>query len=219
MTGTLVDTASFTPNEVYLISANEFIQGAAAGAAFNGNGNANEQAQQLADRTAYLYNWAAYHPYYAIDTGTVNNIVVSLNAGGLAMNAISSLSQLIGVEINVLIANTNTSAQVVFQANGLGYVPVTLGLNGLGVDPGVNGNLGTGGGPLRAGRFAKFMYHGTSFQLLAAPPVRLYLNGNSPPLSDILLLPGDEISQSFTSMTSVPLHIQTQQGVYEFTMW
>ena len=51
---TLVDSPSFTANEVYELQQSDQVQGQAVGAAFGGIGNDNEPHQQLANRTAFL---------------------------------------------------------------------------------------------------------------------------------------------------------------------
>jgi Putative tail fiber protein gp53-like, C-terminal len=50
----LIDNAEFTANEVYEIQATDTVEGAAAGASFNGIGLSNQPHQQLANRTAFL---------------------------------------------------------------------------------------------------------------------------------------------------------------------
>jgi hypothetical protein len=210
----LIDSAEFTFNEIVEFNATDFVEGAAVGASFGGIGLDNQPHQQLANRTAFLYNWASGHPYYAVDTGSANNINISLSANGQTMNnPISSYNQLIGVELNVLVAQTSNSPNVLLQANNLGQKPVTLGAAGLGLDPGA-----AGVGPLRGGRFAKFMYDGTSFQLLAAPPSRFFINVNNPPGSDIFMYPGDEVTHQFSNVASVPMKVQIGQGIYESTI-
>lgn len=52
---TLIDTPSFTANEVYEIQATDSVEGAAAGASYDGIGLSNQPHQQLANRTAFLY--------------------------------------------------------------------------------------------------------------------------------------------------------------------
>jgi len=52
---TLIDSPSFTANEVYEIQATDPVEGAAAGASYGGIGVSNQPHQQLANRTAYLY--------------------------------------------------------------------------------------------------------------------------------------------------------------------
>ena len=52
---TLVDTPSFTANEVYEIQATDTVEGAASGASFNGIGLSNQPHQQLANRTSFLF--------------------------------------------------------------------------------------------------------------------------------------------------------------------
>ncbi len=51
---TLIDTPSFTANEIYQIHATDPVEGAADGASFGGIGISNQPHQQLADRTAFL---------------------------------------------------------------------------------------------------------------------------------------------------------------------
>jgi len=50
----LIDTPSFTANEVYEIQATDLVEGAATGASFGGLGLSNQPHQQLANRTAFL---------------------------------------------------------------------------------------------------------------------------------------------------------------------
>ena len=50
----LIDTPSFTANEVYEIQATDPVEGAATGASFGGLGLSNQPHQQLANRTAFL---------------------------------------------------------------------------------------------------------------------------------------------------------------------
>jgi len=50
----LIDTPSFTANEVYEIQATDPVEGAATGASFSGLGLSNQPHQQLANRTAFL---------------------------------------------------------------------------------------------------------------------------------------------------------------------
>src|SRR6202040_1630686 len=50
----LIDTPSFTANEVYEIQATDAVEGAASGASFGGLGLSNQPHQQLANRTALL---------------------------------------------------------------------------------------------------------------------------------------------------------------------
>jgi hypothetical protein len=50
----LLDTPSFTANEVYEIQATDPVEGAATGASFGGLGLSNQPHQQLANRTAFL---------------------------------------------------------------------------------------------------------------------------------------------------------------------
>jgi hypothetical protein len=50
----LIDTPSFTSNEVYEIQATDPVEGAASGAGFGGLGLSNQPHQQLANRTAFL---------------------------------------------------------------------------------------------------------------------------------------------------------------------
>jgi hypothetical protein len=50
----LIDTLSFTANEVYEIQATDPVEGAATGASFAGLGLSNQPHQQLANRTAFL---------------------------------------------------------------------------------------------------------------------------------------------------------------------
>ena len=50
----LIDTPSFTANEVYEIQATDAVEGAATGASFGGLGLSNQPHQQLANRTAFL---------------------------------------------------------------------------------------------------------------------------------------------------------------------
>lgn len=52
--GTLIDSPSFTANEIYQIQATDPVEGAADGAGFGGIGVSNQPHQQLADRTAFL---------------------------------------------------------------------------------------------------------------------------------------------------------------------
>ncbi len=51
---TIIDTPSFSANEIYQIQATDKVEGAAEGASFGGIGISNQPHQQLADRTAYL---------------------------------------------------------------------------------------------------------------------------------------------------------------------
>jgi hypothetical protein len=50
----LIDSPSFTANEVYEIQATDPVEGAAIGASFSGLGLSNQPHQQLANRTAFL---------------------------------------------------------------------------------------------------------------------------------------------------------------------
>jgi hypothetical protein len=50
----LIDTPSFTANEVYEIQATDAVEGSATGASFGGLGLSNQPHQQLANRTAFL---------------------------------------------------------------------------------------------------------------------------------------------------------------------
>ncbi len=50
----LLDTPSFTANEIYAIQATDKVEGAATGASFGGIGLSNQPHQQLANRTAML---------------------------------------------------------------------------------------------------------------------------------------------------------------------
>ncbi|HTU55731.1 MAG TPA: hypothetical protein VMF62_17340 [Acetobacteraceae bacterium] len=52
---TLIDSAEYTPNEIYEIQQTDKVEGAASGASFSGIGVSNEPHQQLANRTAFLY--------------------------------------------------------------------------------------------------------------------------------------------------------------------
>jgi hypothetical protein len=52
---TLIDEPEFTLNEVYEIQQTDPVEGAAAGASFSGIGISNQPHQQLANRTALLY--------------------------------------------------------------------------------------------------------------------------------------------------------------------
>lgn len=53
--GTLIDNPEYTSNEIYEIQQTDKLEGAAAGASFNGIGVTNQPHQQLANRTAFLY--------------------------------------------------------------------------------------------------------------------------------------------------------------------
>ncbi len=53
---TLTDNPSFTANEVIALLATDLLEGVASGASFGGIGRSNQQAQQLANRTALLRN-------------------------------------------------------------------------------------------------------------------------------------------------------------------
>ncbi|MGH7119750.1 MAG: hypothetical protein ACREFP_12295 [Acetobacteraceae bacterium] len=53
---TLIDSAEYTANEVYEIQQTDKVEGAASGASFGGIGVSNEPHQQLANRTAFLFN-------------------------------------------------------------------------------------------------------------------------------------------------------------------
>jgi hypothetical protein len=125
MTGTLVDSPSFTVNEVYQISANEPLQAAAVGASFNGIGVANEQAQQLANRTALLRQWLLQEPFYAVDSGTANalSITLSISNNGSFGAAPVTYSSLIGVLLLVIVHVTNTTATTI-RINGQAAIPV-----------------------------------------------------------------------------------------------
>jgi hypothetical protein len=50
----LIDSPSFTANEVYEIQATDAVEGAAIGASFGGIGLSNQPHQQLANRTAFV---------------------------------------------------------------------------------------------------------------------------------------------------------------------
>jgi hypothetical protein len=50
----LIDSPSFTANEVYEIQATDPVEGAASGASFGGLGLSNQPHQQLANRSAFL---------------------------------------------------------------------------------------------------------------------------------------------------------------------
>jgi hypothetical protein len=50
----LIDSPSFTANEVYKIQATDAVEGAATGASFGGIGLSNQPHQQLANRTAFV---------------------------------------------------------------------------------------------------------------------------------------------------------------------
>ncbi len=52
---TLIDSPSFTTNEVYEIQATDPVEGAATGASYGGIGLSNQPHQQLANRTSLLY--------------------------------------------------------------------------------------------------------------------------------------------------------------------
>lgn len=51
---TLIDSPSFSANEIHKIAATDPVEGAADGASFDGIGISNQPHQQLADRTAFL---------------------------------------------------------------------------------------------------------------------------------------------------------------------
>lgn len=53
---TLINSAEYTANEIYEIQQTDKIEGAASGASFGGIGVSNQPHQQLANRTAFLYN-------------------------------------------------------------------------------------------------------------------------------------------------------------------
>ena len=52
---TLIDSPEYIANEIYEIQQTDPVEGAGAGASFNGIGVSNEPHQQLANRTAFLY--------------------------------------------------------------------------------------------------------------------------------------------------------------------
>ncbi len=52
----LIDSPSFSANEVYSIQQSDPVEGAAIGASFSGTGISNQPHQQLANRTAFLKN-------------------------------------------------------------------------------------------------------------------------------------------------------------------
>ena len=59
----LIDSPSFTANEVYEIQATDPVEGAASGASFGGLGLSNQPHQQLANRTR-LSETAARHQHW-----------------------------------------------------------------------------------------------------------------------------------------------------------
>jgi len=52
---TLIDSPSYTQNEVYELAQTDPLEGASTGASFGGIGISNQPHQQLANRTAFLY--------------------------------------------------------------------------------------------------------------------------------------------------------------------
>lgn len=87
---------------------------------------------------------------YGIDTGTTNNVVVTLPTNQTPIN----LTSIIGVPVNIKIGNTNTTS-VTFNISGLGATPV----------------INPDGTPLIAGQIIKnglatFVYDGIYFELI-----------------------------------------------------
>ncbi|HWA78760.1 MAG TPA: hypothetical protein VG848_00480 [Acetobacteraceae bacterium] len=55
MSGTLIDSAAYTPNSVPSLLQTDKVEGQGAGASHGGIGNSNAAAQVLANRTAFLF--------------------------------------------------------------------------------------------------------------------------------------------------------------------
>jgi Protein of unknown function (DUF2793) len=85
--------------------------------------------------------------HYGVDIGTVNNVVVNIDAIG---NSIPT-----GMALGVKVAHTNTSATVTCVVNGLTAVNITRGSGG-----------GLEAGDIGAGWIALMEFDGTEFQLL-----------------------------------------------------
>lgn len=116
---TLVDAPSFTANEIVVISANDFLEGAAAGASHGGIGVDNFPHQQFANRTSYLYQQVNTKPYFCVDTSTSANSLVATIAPAPA-----SYAAIAGTLITVLVHNTNTGPAFL-NLNGLGGTLIT----------------------------------------------------------------------------------------------
>src|ERR1700733_11343012 len=107
---TLIDSASFTANEIYEMQQTDGCEGAADGASFGGLGVNNEPHQQLANRTAFLKqrqdtNIANIGALQAVIAGLMS--ILNLNAladGGESMFKIPVVDANLGaIEIIVLI--------------------------------------------------------------------------------------------------------------------
>jgi hypothetical protein len=88
MSGTLIDSASYTPNSVPGILQTDLVEGQATGASHGGIGVDNAAAQALANRTAWLYaNKAALtgnaNYQFAVAAATQSSQAVNLGQFGV----------------------------------------------------------------------------------------------------------------------------------------
>ncbi len=99
---TLIDSPSFTANEVYEIQATDSVEGAAVGASYGGIGLSNQPHQQLANRTALLYsrqqtnvaNIAALQSFAALFKGSMGaNGYVEIPFADVARGQIAAIVQ------------------------------------------------------------------------------------------------------------------------------
>ena len=94
---------------------------------------------------------------YAVDTGTANNLIVTLASAPVAYEA--------GMMVCTNPAFTNTGASVI-NVNALGNIPI--------VNP---ANIALNGGEISFGSLLALIYDGTSFRILGPCPLNRVLTG------------------------------------------
>jgi hypothetical protein len=142
------------------------------------------------------YNY--FVPYATDSSGTPNSIVVSVAA-------IVTLSA--GVSLFVKVANTTTG-------------PTTIVINSLAAQP----VIGEGGGALvarsvRAGDVILLVYDGTSFQKINKRNNLYSFDLSSPPSPNLVMVPGDQTTITFSGATSIPLDIAVSPGLYQVDLY
>jgi hypothetical protein len=114
--------------------------------------NSDDGLPALASRLGS--NWYYYPSYvkkYAVDSGTVNTMVAALSP------APGTLASLLGIPINVKVANTNTGTTTL-NLNSFGAVTLVTGNNTIAIPPGL----------ITAGSIISVIYDGTHFQLISS---------------------------------------------------
>ncbi len=105
----------------------------------------------------FIKSWkfanAANRIYYAVDSGSVNVMTITLPAVGAETQA-----QLVGVELRVLVNVTNTNTTPTLNVNGLGAQNV--------VSVGAGGVAGIGVGTAASGKILNLVWDGTNYQML-----------------------------------------------------